>query len=812
MKQLSGYLRSALYNIRHNKAYAAFCIVGTALTFVFIIILLQLAHTITSTEAPLGNADRTVRVGRVYTDYGPDHDWRNICYWKSADIVAMRDLVKGYEQFSLSHIESVNPVIGGKLKNVVANYVNADYWTIKNFDFVAGRPFTKEDYSTATAVAVIKESNARKYFGSPAQALDQTIDLQHRTFRIIGVVADFSVLGANEWSTLWIPYTYNKGVPSGFSDYTIEYLFPATMPVREMKDNVMRAVRHHWKQQDKEIVEPTELHTVREEITAVVGDRMLKYGVWVIILVLLIVPAVNIVTLSTANMETRAGEIAIRRALGSSKAAAFRQMMSESLLLVLIGTALGLLLVYPTLSLIENRVLNITTGEGSNLLGEMNWWVILYGVLPLSVLFSLMSGGIPAWLVSKRNISATLKGDTEAATAAAGTFLSRWKGFAGIYIEQMLVFAVLMLCSVAILGKVKQYRAPGLLDTENTMVFGYTTPQDERDWDEIIQGRAILDKIGKEMTALPYVEGVTRSNNILPYGAPSTGMIFTIEVDGKGKQAAMMTAEANAQQVLLPQLDEGEWLPAGTTDYTPAVITRQLADSVGWHEAVGKTFRLPITKSFTPELRVVGVVSGIRKDAFDPESPMAVIVKTSFFEDMGMATADSYSCARLKNAKDKETFANEFYQRFKKEMGGSALEPYVADMERYKSEQIIRQTGTLIAQSIPTVFFLVFGFIGTFGLFWLHSGKRVGEFALRRAVGATKGRLVRMVVLESVTLTLLAAVPGLLLAALVYAWDATVVLGILATLAIMLIFSVVSAWYPAWKVSRVSPAEALHNE
>lgn len=290
-------------------------------------------------------------------------------------------------------------------------------------------------------------------------------------------------------------------------------------------------------------------------------------------------------------------------------------------------------------------------------------------------------------------------------------------------------------------------------------------------------------------------------------------MIFTIEVDGTNKQVAMMTAEADAQRVLIPQLDEGEWLPTGTTDYIPAVISRQLADSLGWHEAVGRIFKLPLASTYQPELRVVGVVSGIRKDAFGPESPMAVIVKTSFFDATGMATADNYSCARLTDPQYKEEFSNEFYRRFKKEIGAeNRVEPYVADMQRYKAEQILEGTGTLIAQGIPTVFFLIFGFIGTFGLFWLYSRKRVEEFALRRAVGATKNRLVGMVIAESVTLTLLAAVPGLLLAVFVYTWEATVVLGILGTLAVMLFFSVFSAWYPAYKVSRVSPAEALHNE
>ena len=808
MKRLSDYLRSALYHIRHNKAYALFCILGTALTFVFVIILLQLVHTVSSNEAPLGNADRTIRLGRMYTDYGPEHDWRAYCQWEVQDVVSMRDLVKGYEKMGVSHVESVNPVIGGKLKNVVANYVNGDYWDIHDFDFVAGRAFTIEDYQAATPVAVIKESNARKYFGSPEEALDQTIDLQRNTFRIIGVVADFSSLSANEWSTLWLPYVYNKGVPSGWSDYTIEYLFPATMPVAEMKENVMRAARHHWGQQDKEIVEPTELHTVREEITALIGDRMLTYGIWVVILVLLVIPAVNIVTLSTANIETRAGEIALRRALGASNGQAFLQMISENLVLVLIGTVLGLLLVYPTFDLIETYILDVTTGEGASLLGAMNWWVVLLGVLPLSVLFALMSGGIPAWVAVRRNIAGTLKGGEQ--NSMDTSVLGRRKKFIGIYIEQALVFGVLMFCMVSVFNKIRVFRAPGLLDTDNTMVFGFTTPPGYNFWNSVAEGIQVLNRIGKEMSEeLSYVEGVTRTNNLLPYGAPSTGMIFTFESEGKNYPVLMTTADPTASEVLRPVLDEGEWLPTGQTDYTPIIISRSFADSLGWHEAVGKKLNFYDGREF----RVVGVLAGFRTNAFDPESkPMALVSTSYFLQSMG-TTGDNYSCARLTDAQYKEEFSDEFYRRFKKEIGeDNRVEPYVADMERYKTEQILKGTAPLIAQGIPTVFFLIFGFVGTFGLFWLYSRKRVEEFALRRAVGATKNRLVGMVMTESVVLTLLAAVPGFLLAVFVYSWNGVVVLGVGATLAVMLLFSVFSAWYPAYKVSRVSPAEALHNE
>ena len=812
MKQLSGYLRTALYNIRHNTAYAAFCIFGTALTFVFIIILLQLTSAMTGTEPPLGNADRTIRVTRMYTDHGPEHDWRAYCRWYIQDVVGMRDLVKGYEKNSFSHVESVNPVIGGKLRNVVANYINADYWDIHNFDFIAGRPFTHEDYNASTPVAVIKESIADKYFGGPMQAIDKTFDLQHKTFKVIGVVADFSSLAANEWSTLWVPYTYNKGVPSGSSEYTVEYMFPATMSVQEMKDNVMRAAKHHWSLQDKEIVEPTELQTLREEITAMIGERIMSYGIWLIILVLLIIPAVNIVTLSTANIETRTGEIAIRRALGSSKGQAFLQMMSENLLLVLIGTVLGLLLAYPTFSLIETRILDITTGEGASLLGEMNWWVILLGVLPLSILFALMSGGIPAWLAARRNIAGTLKG--EAPTTTGTGWFGRRKGFTGIYIEQALVFAVLVLCVISLFTKIRQYRAPGLLDTENTMIYGFAASQKsdgKADWSFVGDGIYLLDKIGREMAEeLPYVKNVTTTGNLLPYGAPSTGMIFTFEVDGEKYPVLLGVADGNTSEVLHPVLDEGEWFPTRQIDYTPLIISRTFADSLGWDQAVGRKMRCS-----GHELQVIGVLEGYRTEAFEPESKIIAIAPVSFLhKTIGAATANNFSCARLTDPQYKEEFADEFYRRFLKETGPDItnLEPYVTDMDRYKTEQILEGTGTLIAQGIPSVFFLIFGFIGTFGLFWLYSKKRLEEFALRRAIGATKNRLVGMVMTESVVLTLLAAAPGILLVVLTQRLNIVTLLGILSTLTVMLLFSVFSAWYPAWKVSRVSPAEALHNE
>jgi ABC-type antimicrobial peptide transport system permease subunit len=127
-------------------------------------------------------------------------------------------------------------------------------------------------------------------------------------------------------------------------------------------------------------------------------------------------------------------------------------------------------------------------------------------------------------------------------------------------------------------------------------------------------------------------------------------------------------------------------------------------------------------------------------------------------------------------------------------------------------EQIIKNTSDLIAQTVPAVFFLIFGFIGSLGLFWLNTKKRIRELALRRAVGSTKTQIFNQVLYESLILTLLAALPGVVLSFFIYDFRVTEIIGIGASLLIMLLFSVFCAWYPAYKASMISPAESLHYE
>ena len=137
---------------------------------------------------------------------------------------------------------------------------------------------------------------------------------------------------------------------------------------------------------------------------------MLLYGVPVALLILLFVPSINIMTLSVANSDKQSEEIAIRRAIGASRRALFFQIMIENLMFVVIGVFLGLLLLFPVVHVIEEVCIKEVIGGMEFLVTRINFGVILGCILPLMLVFTLLTGGFSAYVAVKKNLAEVLKG------------------------------------------------------------------------------------------------------------------------------------------------------------------------------------------------------------------------------------------------------------------------------------------------------------------------------------------------------------------------------------------------------------------
>jgi ABC-type antimicrobial peptide transport system permease subunit len=295
---------------------------------------------------------------------------------------------------------------------VWAGFVNADFWKIYDFDFLYGRPFTKEECINRKPAVIITESMSQSFF-STKNSVGKKITFQSREYEVGGVAKDISFYSSptEEPCTLWTPYVFDKFTPHMTQKYVVDVLAPSSMSVDDAKENVFRAVNHYFENGNIEVDFPLEKVKTMKEARVTKERDILQYGGMIALFLFLLIPALNILSLGNAHTNNRSEEIAIRRAFGAGRLSSFLQIMTENFLLVVAGSLAGLLLAVPAINTIQQLVIgDAATMDNISLIGQIDYVVIFAGVLPAMFVFSLLSGGLPAYLISKRNIATVLKG------------------------------------------------------------------------------------------------------------------------------------------------------------------------------------------------------------------------------------------------------------------------------------------------------------------------------------------------------------------------------------------------------------------
>ncbi|MDR1372410.1 MAG: ABC transporter permease [Dysgonamonadaceae bacterium] len=385
-------------------------------------------------------------------------------------------------------------------------------------------------------------------------------------------------------------------------------------------------------------------------------------------------------------------------------------------------------------------------------------------------------------------------------------FRNRKGRYTGIFAEQAVVALILMLSSVSIAETVKQYMSPGLLNVENVFLAAFMQQHDvEKEVAENAQQNmnVILDNMKNQ----PYIEAISRGSNLIPY-LRSSGYYEmssdSIHIDDRHFKTVIKVSDERGAAILKPDIEEGVWLenralPDGTA---PVVVSRQFVEKAGWTSATGKKVMIG-----RHSVTVVGVVAGLKHEPLIPSSVTVVIPEYLFANHSGLVEFT----VKVKKGMKKE-FMTSFFKEFRRMNPDKRLEPLAYSIDEMKGSMLSSSIQDIALQAIPTLFLFIIAFIGTFGLSWIFAQKRLREFALRIALGSTTSRLMTIVIGESLLITGIAVIPALLLSYFIYDYTDVHIIGVGVTVLIMLLFSAVSAWYPAWKVSKVNPSEALKYE
>ncbi|MDR2139032.1 MAG: ABC transporter permease [Tannerella sp.] len=407
MKIIIQYVKTARYNILHDKGYAIFSFAGTALTFIFVVLVLQLVYIFTASYPPMTNAERIIRL-ESFEDTDGKQIGGEIRYTATN---AFLENLKGFDYISLYHNNYIGVMVNGHLHATWTGFVNADFWKVYDFEFLYGRPFTEEECSNRRPVAVITEKMSQSYFNTK-NGVGQKITFQGNEYETVGIVKNISYYSTpTDECTVWVPCVFNKFIPNGTFRYRIDVLVPPSMSMHDARENISKAVLYYFENKNIRVdFPPQKVKTLKESLTTEEKD-MFQYGSMVALCLFLLIPALNILSLGNAHTNNRSEEIAIRRAFGAGRLSSFLQIMTENFLVVAAGSVAGLLLAMPAMKTVQRIIMGDSVMENLSLVGHIDYAVVIAGVLPAMIVFSLLSGGLPAYLISKRNIAHVLKGD-----------------------------------------------------------------------------------------------------------------------------------------------------------------------------------------------------------------------------------------------------------------------------------------------------------------------------------------------------------------------------------------------------------------
>jgi putative ABC transport system permease protein len=408
---LQSYLKLAWKVMWRRKFFTAISLFGISFTLVGLMVATALLDQMFSPYPPEVRQNRTLGIYRAELT-GGKAGWHSFAGFKLLDRYA-RDL-PGVERLAITgNPEEVYSYQGGSRVKLFIRRSDAEYWRVLDFRFLEGGPFTDQDVSTGSFVAVINASTRDRFFGGPP-AVGRTIEADGQHFRVIGVDPDEPILRQISFAELYVPLTtaktdaYREQLLGGFTGLLLARS-PADFPAikAEFASRLLQVPLPNKRWEKLTSQASTLFEYAAEMLIPGEASESKPALMWALVAGMMILfallPAVNLVNLNMSRIMERASEIGVRKAFGASSQTLVGQFIVENVVLALVGGALG----FVGSALVLDAVNR--SGLVPYAMFGMNYRVFLYG-LGLAVFFGILSGVYPAWRMSRLHPVQALKG------------------------------------------------------------------------------------------------------------------------------------------------------------------------------------------------------------------------------------------------------------------------------------------------------------------------------------------------------------------------------------------------------------------
>jgi putative ABC transport system permease protein len=670
-----------------------------------------------------------------------------------------------------------------------------------------GRDFLpEEDRAGRNNVVILSHGLWQKRFGGDPGVVNRAITLSGRSYTVIGVApATFRFLDSD--AEFWTPMAFTAEQAQQRGRYLRAIGRLKTGVALEQARSEMGGIADRLAKQYPTIagwnVKLTPL--LEYAVKDVKTHLLLLLGAVVFVL---LIACVNVANLLLARSATRRREIAVRLALGASRARIIAQLLTESALLAVIGGALGLILA-PWLT---DLLLAFQPDAR-----DMQAWLsqtldarVLVFTLAVSALSGLLFGLLPALQASKPGLVSALRDD-----GALHTGRERFWS-----LRHLLVVGQVALSLMVVIGAGLFVRSLGKLfaidpgfNPENALVMDVDLPANTYDEQN---GRELFRQLRERLQALPGVEGVTMAN-LTPLGGSRATSSFLVE-GMPMKQGEMLTANYSNvgpgyHELMRIPLKAGRGFSEMDRDTAPgvAIINEAFAKAYFPNQnPIGKRISLGTND---PWLEIIGLTHDT-KNFFLTENPAPY-----FYLPTLQRPFDNYQRMIIRTRTDANAL------RAAARDVAASLDPNLALAKTSSLASELRDSvaSSRMATALTTLFgatALLLAGIGLYGLISYSVSRRTREIGIRMALGAQSRDALWMVIRQGMTLALVGAGVGLIASLALTRLIKTLLFGVSPTdpmtfIAVSLLLAAVTlaaCYIPARRAARVDPMVALKYE
>ena len=689
--------------------------------------------------------------------------------------------------------------------------VTHDFFDLLGVEMATGRGFDRSDmHPDAPPVVILSHALRQRRFAGE-EALGHTVRVDGRPREVVGVTpAGFRQLTPRtDAPELWLPARPDPTRHNGPDEWIIPVARLAPESDLAAAQSALDRAAEGWRAEDPGgSTRQPRWAPLSTTLTADAEPALLV--LLAAVTALLLLACVNVSNLLLVRAAARRTEVAVRSALGASRGRLLRRSLTESVVLGVAGGLGGLAVLAVALEV----VLALAPPELPRLDAvKVDVGVLLFA-LTLSVGTGLLFGITPA-LAAARQESGRALGEGGRAATGSG---HRRRLTRGLVVTQvaltvlLLVGAGLLLRSFAGLSG----QEPGFR-THDIVAVSLRARSD--DYASVPRLEAFQRRVGRSLAALPGVEAVGATNN-LPMRRSGSSRLFVVEGEEVEREAQYGVVSPGYFEALEIPLLQGRSIRETDTRDAPAVavVDEPLARRL-WPggDALGRRFRLVDEEAW---ITVVGVSAPVRGGG--PGSEPA----PGFYISWQQRPANETELA----------VGREVFYLLRTPLEPSALAPAVrravADVDPVQPVAEVRRLADVMAAELAPHRFralllavfaglaLALAASGTYGVMGQVVAERTREMGIRRALGASPGRVALRVLGLGMRLTLVGAAVGLAAALLAGPWLESLLFGVepadpltaLAAVATVVVATAAACLAPALRAGRLDPVRAIRTE